>query len=93
MTEDADARLFKAIVTDPSHVFSLQKGTVNTAYISAGEPMARVPKVARETILSGTRRTFKITEISVKIFYFHTLFTRNRTIRHFEISAYIFLVK
>jgi len=31
--------------------------------------------------------------IFVKIFYFHTPFTRNWTICHFEISAYIFLVK
>ena len=33
------------------------------AYRSAGEPMARVPKVARETILRGTLRTFEIKQI------------------------------
>jgi len=32
-------------------------------YTSAGEPMARVPKVARETILRGTRRTLEIKDI------------------------------
>jgi len=58
-------------------------------YTSAGEPMARVPKVARETILFGTRRTVEIKQVFVKIFYFHTPFTRNKTIRHFEFSAYI----
>jgi len=29
-------------------------------YHSAGEPMARVPKVAREAILRGTRRSLEI---------------------------------
>jgi len=37
--------------------------------ISTGEPMARVPKVARETILRGMRRTLEIKDIFVKIFY------------------------
>jgi len=66
-------------------------GAWHTTYISGGEPMARVPKVARETILRGTRRTLEIKEFFL-IFYFHTTFTKNRTIRHFEISAHIFLV-
>jgi len=34
-----------------------------TDYCSAGEPMARVPMVAREMILHSTRRTLEIKEI------------------------------
>src|SRR6218665_2972385 len=67
---------------------------------SAGEPMARVPKVAHETILCGTRRTLTIKQICVKIFYIYYLFyilfylpfTRYRTIGHLKMSEYIFLM-
>jgi len=36
--------------------------------------MARVPKMARETILRGTRHTLEIKQICVKIVYIYLLF-------------------
>jgi len=42
---------------------------VTGTYASAGEPIARVPKAAREIILRGTRRTLEIKQIFVKIFF------------------------
>jgi len=48
---------------------NVQESGESIGYVSAGEPMARMPKVAWETILRGTRRTLEIKEIFLKIFY------------------------
>jgi len=47
---------------------SPQDGSAQTEmqYISAGEPMARVPKVARERFMRGTRHNLEIKQICVK---------------------------
>ena len=53
-------------------------------YTSAGEPMACVPKVARETILRGTRRTLKIKQY----FFLNILYFTHRSL---GIGQYVIL--
>jgi len=71
----------------------------NTVYISIGPIYVRQRwRTYGTRAQSGTRDDFawhapcSWDNFFYKYFIFHTPFTRNRTIRHFEISAYIFLV-